>query len=254
MKIVRTNKAYKLYDDDMETLDSLPVLTYTVVYSRECGFFLQQRSNFELTEQKVYGMHTAKVNKILNSFQHFNRNLGVLLSGDKGIGKSLFVKLLALKAMEQGIPVITITDGYDGLTTFIDSIRQEVLIIFDEFDKNFSTAGSQNSLLGLFDGMSSGKKLFAITCNNLRNLSEFLVGRLGRFHYHIRFQYPHPAAVKEYLLDNVKKEFHDEIDAVLGHSMIYPLSFDALRSIVFELNLGSTFSEAMEDLNITNNG
>lgn len=40
MKIVRTNKAYKLYDDDMETLDFLPVLTYIIVYSREWGFFL----------------------------------------------------------------------------------------------------------------------------------------------------------------------------------------------------------------------
>lgn len=89
-------------------------------------------------------MHTAKVNKILNSFQHFNRNLGVLLSGDKGIGKSLFVKLLALKAMEQGIPVITINNGYDGLTTFIDSIRQEVLIIFDEFNKNYHFLLMQN--------------------------------------------------------------------------------------------------------------
>lgn len=89
-------------------------------------------------------MHTAKVNKILNSFQHFNRNLGVLLSGDKSIGKSLFVKLLALKAMEQGIPVITINNGYDGLTTFIDSIRQEVLIIFDEFNKNYHFLLMQN--------------------------------------------------------------------------------------------------------------
>lgn len=40
MKIVRTNKAYKLYDDDMKTLDFLPVLIYTIIYSRECGFFL----------------------------------------------------------------------------------------------------------------------------------------------------------------------------------------------------------------------
>lgn len=251
MKIVRTNKTYKMYEDDMETLDRLPVLTYEVAYSQGIGFFLQERSNFELTEKKVYGIHTEKVDKILNSFHYFNRNLGVLLSGDKGIGKSLFVKMLALKAMGQGIPVLTVEAGYGGLSAFIDSIQQEVLVIFDEFDKNFATKDYQNTLLSLFDGMSSGKKLFAITCNNTKSLSDFLVGRPGRFHYPIRFQYPHPSSVKEYLEDNVKEEFKKEVDAVVCHSMTSPLSFDALRAIVFELNMGDSFKEAMKDLNIT---
>ena len=54
-----------------------------------------------ITEAKIYGVHTEKVFKVLNSFEKVNRSLGVILSGDKGIGKSLFAKLLAIEAMKK---------------------------------------------------------------------------------------------------------------------------------------------------------
>ena len=101
--------------------------------------------------------------------------------------------------------------------------------------------------------MSTGKTLFAITCNKTGNLSEFLIGRPGRFHYHIRFEYPHPSEVKEYLEDNVRAEFHKEVNAVVCHSMIEPLSFDSLRAIAFELNQGESFQGMKDDLNLPNN-
>ena len=42
--------------------------------------------------EKAYGVHTEKLEKVMDSFKLFSRSLGVILSGDKGIGKSLFAK------------------------------------------------------------------------------------------------------------------------------------------------------------------
>ena len=35
----------------------------------------------EINEDKIYGVHMEKVNKVLNAFPNFNKNLGVILSG-----------------------------------------------------------------------------------------------------------------------------------------------------------------------------
>ena len=39
----------------------------------------------------------GKVKKVLHAFERFQRSLGTILSGDKGIGKSVFAKLLCQK-------------------------------------------------------------------------------------------------------------------------------------------------------------
>ena len=107
-------------------------------------------------------------------------------------------------------------------------------------------------MLTLFDGLYMGKKLFIITCNELRKLNDFLVNRPGRFHYHFRFAYPNDAEVTEYLQDNIAKEFWGEIPAVAEFAKKVDLNYDCLRAIAFELNMGSTFADAAADLNIIN--
>lgn len=133
------------------------------------------------------------------------------------------------------------------------------MVLFDEFDKTFGEvrskdgeASPQTSLLSLFDGLSSGKKLFVITCNDLNKLNEYLINRPGRFHYHFRFDYPSAAEIREYLKDKIKEEYYEEIDSVVSFSNKVSLNFDCLRAIATELNTGLTFSEAIKDLNIIN--
>ena len=91
------------------------------------------------------------------------------------------------------MPVIIVDTYIPGLANFIEEIEQEVMVMFDEFDKTFGgvnksdgMADPQTELLTLFDGLAQGKKLYVITCNNLNTLSDYLVNRPGRFHYHFR--------------------------------------------------------------------
>ncbi len=251
MKVVCTGSTYKIYDNNLKTYDQLPPATYLVGCGQFTGFYLEKQEDVVVNE-KIYGVHQAKVDKILASFKDFSRNLGVILSGDKGIGKSLSAKLLARDAIAAGYPIILVNSYFEGISEFIDSITQEVVVVFDEFDKTYSEKGAQTQLLTLLDGFGSGKKLFVITCNNLSNVSEFLVNRPGRFHYHLRFGYPTSEEIREYLQDKLDKKYWGEIDSVIVFSGKVELNYDCLRAIAFELNRGSTFKEAIGDLNIVN--
>ena len=108
MKAISTGNVYRIYDDTLKTYDQLPPEPFIVRFSNIGGFFLERYSDIEINENKIYGVHPEKVKKVMDSFEQYNRSLGVILSGDKGIGKSLFAKLLASKAMERGLPLIIV--------------------------------------------------------------------------------------------------------------------------------------------------
>jgi hypothetical protein len=257
MRIVNTGNNFKIYDNSLQTFDNLPTQSYIVRYDKMSGFFLETYPNIEITE-KIYGVHREKVAKVMNSFKIFDRNLGVILSGAKGIGKSICAKLLAEDAIAQGYPLIVVNQYIPGIADYIASIEQEVVVLFDEFDKTFfsgdrdSIGDPQTEMLTLFDGLSMGKKLFVVTCNELKNLNDYLVNRPGRFHYHFRFDYPTDGEVREYLTDKLGKELFGEIEKVVAFAHKVDLNYDCLRSIAFELSNGSSFEEAIADLNIMN--
>ena len=256
MRAINTGNTYKIYDDSMKVYNALPAQCYSVRFDKMTGFYLEKHSDIENKEAKVYGVHMEKVNKVLNTFEAFNRNLGVILSGDKGIGKSLFAKLLSIKSIEKGIPLIIVDTYIPGIASYIEDIEQEVVVLFDEFDKTFAKTNdgvdAQATMLSLFDGTAQGKKLFVVTCNDLHRLNDYLVNRPGRFHYHFRFEYPSPTDIKEYLEDKLKKECYKEIDKVIGFSRKVKLNYDCLRAIAFEINNESSFENAIKDLNIIN--
>ena len=256
MKVISTGSEFNIYPDDLKSYDSLPAGYYTIKFSSKKGFWLERYPEFAITDEKIYGVHLHKVDKVMNSFCICKRNLGVILSGDKGIGKSLFARLLGRKAVDNGIPVIIVDKYIEDIGAFIDEIDQEIMVLFDEFDKTFAKGGRdedpQVTMLSLFDGVSPRKKLFVVTCNDLRNLNGFMVNRPGRFHYHFRFDYPGAKDIQEYLSDVLMGEYEGEIDSVIEFSNRVGLNYDCLRSIAFELNQGLSFAEAIKDINIVN--
>lgn len=255
MKIIETGTTYKVYGEDLVVLDSLPVQTYKVGFGQFTGFFLEKQCDLEVKEEKIYGVHEQKADKVLDRFNKSRKNLGVILSGEKGIGKSLFARILSNMAINNSIPVVIVDRYISGIEDFINEIKNEVLILFDEFDKTFSSSRDndpQAKMLSLFDGTSSGKKLFVITCNNYHALNEYLINRPGRFHFHFRFDYPTAEEVKNYLKDKLDKKYYSEINKVVAFSRKIKLNYDCLSAIVLELNEGEIFEDAIKDLNIIN--
>lgn len=260
MKVIcQGGNHYDIFDDTLKVYDKLPPQVYNVRFAMQKGFYLQKSHDMEIRESKIYGCHDEKVAKVMYAFSKFDRNLGVILSGAKGIGKSLFAKLLAKNFVDNGMAVLIVDTFYNGIASYIEEVEDNCLVIFDEFDKTFGgiknedgKASPEAQMLSLFDGFSTGKKLFVITCNDYRSISQYLINRPGRFHYHFRFEYPTGDEVIEYLRDKLSEEYYGEIDDVVRFAQRVGLNYDCLRAIAFELQNGAKFKDAIKDLNIVN--
>ena len=259
MKAIKIGTKVEIYNDTVMTYNELPARAYIVRFEKMTGFYLDEYADIQVNEDKIYGEHMKKVQKVLCAYGKFGRNLGVILSGAKGIGKSMFAKLLSVEAIRKGIPIIVVDQYIPGIASYIEAIDQGVMVLFDEFDKTFGDVRPsegevepQAALLSLFDGISQGKKLFVITCNDIRKLNDFIVNRPGRFHYHFRFDYPSADEIRTYLYDKLGETHYHEIESIVAFSRKVDLNYDCLRAIVFEVNNGESFHSAVEDLNIIN--
>ena len=257
MNVVHSGDTFQIYGEALKTYDKLPVGTYDVCFHKMMGFYLTSHADLVVNEEKIYGSSPAKVEKVLRGFQAVDRNFGVILSGRKGIGKSLFARQLAVRAKDYDLPLLLVSCYYPGIADFIGSIDQKVIVLFDEFEKTFAEQehnNPQEELLSLFDGIDSGKKLFIITCNEVHKLNSYLINRPGRFHYHFVLGNPNPDEIKEYMTDKLKPEYHHLIKKLVGFSMNVDLTYDVLRAIAFELNMGYSFEDTLMDLNISKEG
>lgn len=251
--IVVSNGKFRLYDDSVQTFDRLPVATYAIDFSKLTGYSLRQVESLTPGHETVYGSHVPRVDRIVRGYEAMDRSLGVILSGDKGMGKSLMLRMLAEQARQRlELPTILVQHSTPGLASFLDHLG-EVLVVFDEFEKVFASSGddeSQIQFLSLFDGLSITKRLYVLSVNELDDVNQFMLNRPGRFHYHMRFVYPEPETVTTYLLDQVPEIPVAQLNAVVDFSRKYDLTFDHLRAIAFELRRGEPFAEVIGDLNI----
>jgi hypothetical protein len=127
----------------------------------------------------------------------------------------------------------------------------------DEFEKNYvnqtktdqNDLEGQDSLLNMFDSTLAAKKLFLLTCNDTRNLSEYLLNRPGRIHYHFKSNRLTIAEITEYCKDRLSPELHGRIPDICSLGAKIPdFSYDMLRSIIFELNTYTCSLEAVQHI------
>ena len=263
MKVVENGGKILVLGNAVNIKDKLEPSTYNLDFSKFDGLFLERREEFSLKE-KIYGKISSKSKKIFNTFESSNRNIGILLSGEKGLGKSMFMKKIAIEAIEKGFPVICVNNNFPGISSFIQSIDQSVVWLFDEFEKIFPMnedeeasieeleKDRQNQFLSVLDGTTSNRHIIIATCNNTKKVSPYFLNRPGRFYYHFKFKRPDDQVLSEYLEDhlidsNQKFEIIEKISII---SKFGNFNFDALRAIVSELNNGYSFEETIEDLNI----
>lgn len=255
MKVINFgDNTYRIFGDDLKVEGKLPAGTYDVLFSEMSGYSLIKRADFETTT-KVYGPHKELVNQMITRYEQFNSNFGVILGGRKGTGKTMTARLLSEAFKAKDIPTIIISKATPGLPDFIQSIEQEVFILFDEFEKVFpkgspDTKDLQSQFLPVFDGLSNTKHFYMVTINDYNKLNDYFLGRTGRFYYNITFDAIGKDEITEILTDKLDKSLKLDINRLSFILSIIDVNYDQLMSIIKELNLGSSIDYIFKYLNL----
>lgn len=236
---IKNGLIYKQVESSIQLVEQLPKKIYNVCMNPKTGeIYLEEFADEFVFGFKVYGLESNFINHVLTTYEHTETNLGVLLNGIKGTGKTVSAKMIANRL---GLPVLLVNAPYPGLADFVAKIGCPVTLMFDEFEKNFDTHEKEDvELLSLMDGVfnSPYRRVFLLTTNRLY-VNENLLGRPSRIRYRKSFGNLSPEVVKEYLDDNLlHKEFAGDIIEFIDTLSISTI--DILKSIVEEVNIHKT--------------
>lgn len=230
--------------------DLIPGKIYNLNHNRYKDYsYIEEDGKLELPS-KIYNEDTFFIKRILDSFNTDVSNIGVLLSGLKGSGKSLTAKLIAKRS---NLPILIVSSSFPSseLKGFFTEFKTPVCVIFDEVDKN-DRYWDTTQMLNFLDGIqSTAKKLVIMTCNETCDLSEYILDRCSRIKYFKKYDGIELNIIKE-LVSDILGKVDDELAEYI-QTFIKVLSFDNIITYLKEILQYPDHDkyELLDDMNIT---
>lgn len=258
MHYVKIGSKIRIFkENDLDFSKTLGTNTYILKFIEPTGeYILEIGDPYEITH-KIYGDVEKRVDRIMRSFEDKKSNMGVLLVGTKGSGKTLLSKYLSMVAAKKDMPTIIINSNHSGeeFLSFINNIQTPCVIVFDEFDKVYNKHGNeQRDLLTILDGVYVSRHLYVFTANDLFDIDSLLINRPGRVYYKFNYVGLEEQFVREYCMDNLKNL--EEIENIVNISNAFnDFNFDMLQALVEEMNrYNESAEEVVQWLNISPSG
>lgn len=228
----------------------IPGKIYALKQNRDYDMYLEEDKDFEFPEKYYLSDDDTKfMNKVVSMYNTTKKlTLGTLLSGMKGSGKTLMAKKIAAMS---GLPIIVIDSSVhsDDIEGFFAKIHDDVCVIMDEIDKYWNT----RYLLGFLDGVKpTCKKLLLCTCNNEKEIDEYLNDRCSRIRYKKKFDCLTKDAVLGILTDSIGDTEKAKSATEFIYNHINVISYDNVITFGEEIinSPEESYESILADMNI----
>lgn len=242
MNILKDNGKYHFFNAlTIEQL--LEPKTYLFNFDEYGNCWLEDVEDFKFPD-KVYDVNGSLRNYIKKSYAANKKNLGVLLTGNKGQGKSLTAKLICKELNQPTIIINKQIPASVNFVKFLNEIKQHHTLFVDEFEKLFDTRKSDNAtdgyhtqetFLSFMDGVLTNehKVLFLLTTND--GVNEFFINRPSRIKFLQEYN-ELPEELFNVIADDklANPDFKADLEE---HISLVNLNIDLLISIIDDINL-----------------
>lgn len=235
IKIIQSGTDY--HNSALDSVHTtLPVGVYSLVQTIQGLHLTRKQDKFRLPK-KIYNNPKDLIDRWLKSWANSRKNMGILLSGHKGTGKTITAQILCNMS---NMPVITITSPYtnDGFIDYITNpVFKNTIIFIDEFEKVYDSENTNqiHSLLPLLDGAFDTRLLFVLTSNK-EHIHDLLTDRPGRIRYRNKYDYLTSSDIIEIVDDLLINKAHMKsvYDAV---DYLGKCTMDVVTKIIEDVNL-----------------
>lgn len=230
-------------------IKTLPLGVYKIEEDPFENLYLSRLQDKFSFPYKIYGKDEAFVNRVKKSWDNTEGNMGVLLNGIRGTGKTVTAELIC---NNMNMPVIIMPRKFKNLIDFLSEIQQDFVLFMDEYEKMFDR--NDSTMLTIMDGAlkSTNRILFLMTTNN-KHIEENLLQRPSRIRY-VKGYGDLPLEIITEIVDDmlIHKELRSQTIKMIGHlSMI---TIDLVKSIIEEVNIHNEDPALFKDYFNADNG